>query len=153
MITPDNGEYTVTITPGMTINVKNSIKKADLKISKVGADDAVDPNQSFIFNVEGPYNYKATVTVYGNNSVTLKDLPVGIYKVAEENEWSWRYDDTKYEEGELGGNLKASDKEVDLTTGSKEIKVTNTRNRFLWLDGYSYCKNIFLDDTVVKSPD
>ncbi|MDO4331674.1 MAG: InlB B-repeat-containing protein [Eubacteriales bacterium] len=67
----------------------------NLTIYKEGAADA-DQNQTFLFSVIGAGRGLAsginlTVSITGNGSVTVTDLPVGRYAVAEITDWSWRY--------------------------------------------------------------
>ncbi|MGN0962748.1 MAG: hypothetical protein ACI4PP_04145, partial [Clostridia bacterium] len=70
---------------------------ADLKISKSGVNETLDPNTEFLFLVQGDPDdahtsgINITVTVTGNGMVVVKDLPVGKYTVTELTNWSWRY--------------------------------------------------------------
>ena len=63
---------------------------ADLTINKQGWQ-AIDENQSFIFDVTGPNAYYKRVVIQGSGSVTIKGLKVGTYIVTEVTDWSWRY--------------------------------------------------------------
>lgn len=94
---PDNGEA-VTITA-----TNNYTAKGDLTLNKVveGNEDA--ESKVFTFTITGPEdvdgfyktadgdrvrfrNGKATVTITGSGSLTIKDLPVGIYTIEEDKE-------------------------------------------------------------------
>ena len=34
------------------------------------------------------------VSIVGNNQITVCDLPMGEYIITQQNDWSWRYDDS-----------------------------------------------------------
>jgi len=102
---------------------------ADLTIAKTGWN-ATDVNQSFIFNIDGPDNFKITVTVNGNGKVTIKDLPIGKYTVTEQTEWSWRY------------TPDAKTKMITLEANREnEVTFENNRSCIYWLSGDSFCTN------------
>ena len=56
----------------------------DLTIYKQGWQ-SIDENQTFVYRVQGVDTYTRevdlTVTVHGNGSATIKNLPTGTYKV------------------------------------------------------------------------
>ena len=106
-------------------------KEVDLTIKKTGADNNIDENQSFIFHVTGSSGIDLTVTIVGNGSVTIKDLPVGTYTITEETNWSWRYTPDKYS------------KTIKLPQDSNTVVFANTRNNDNWLNGNANIKNIF----------
>ena len=60
----------------------------DLTITKAGVKEE-DSNAAFIFNVLGN-GVNMDVVIYGNNSVTIKNLPAGNYTVKETSGY-WRY--------------------------------------------------------------
>ena len=64
---------------------------ADLTITRSGAES----DQVFVYavtnNATGDVIY---VTVTGNGSTTIHDLPMGDYTVTQQNDWSWRYTDS-----------------------------------------------------------
>ena len=117
-----------------------------LTISKTGHID-IDENQSFLFRVEGA-GVDLIVTVHGNSSTTINGLKVGSqYTVTELTDWSWRYKFSKWEH-------RMNADEATTTTGSTNgaaiklgengtITFTNTRSIIWWLDGDSWCNNIF----------
>ena len=110
---------------------------ADLTIKKTGCSDA-DENQSFIFDVKDK-NGKliTTVTIHGNSSATIKDLHIGTYIVTENTEWSWRYEPTK------------KGQEITLDVDKKnEITFVNKRETTNWLNGSSWCKNVFKGNKI-----
>ena len=62
----------------------------DLTIVRSGATES---DQVFVYevrSVDDP-DYVIYVTVTGNGSATIKDLPQGNYTVTEQDAWSWRY--------------------------------------------------------------
>lgn len=102
----------------------------DLTIRKSGCSDAdAAKGQSFIFHVtstslenkeHAPIDMY--VTVQGNGSITVKDLPTGTYKVEEVETWSWRY--------------KADGpKDVKLDKNGNSAEIKNTRENGKWFSG------------------
>ena len=103
---------------------------ADLTITKVGCDERLDENQSFIFTVTGPDNYSNQVVIEGNGSVTIKGLKIGEYSIHEESGWSWRY--------------SCGDQTVTLQPGvTNNVTMTNTRGTDKWLDDNASVDNVF----------
>lgn len=103
---------------------------ADLTIIKTGWN-STDENQSFIFDVAGPNNFKITVAINGKGKVTIKDLPIGEYTVTEQTKWSWRYIPT----GDNG-------KKITLVTNDENtVTFENERSLIYWLSGDSFCTN------------
>lgn len=112
-----------------TYYAKFSCKLADLKITKTGCDTTKDPNQSFVFHVTAD-EFDAYVTVQGNGSVTIKNLPVDDYTVTEVTSWSWRYTPSNGEQT------------VTLVGGSENtVTFSNSRSNIKWLSGDSYAVN------------
>ena len=77
------------------------------------------------------------VTVVGSSSVSLYELPVGKYTIAEDTGWSWRCD-AAYDPDKPDG--------CTLTAGhnSGSITCTNTLKNDRWLNGFSdVIANIF----------
>lgn len=160
----NDGSYQITVTPAMTITVVNQRKLRDLKITKTG-HKAIDENQTFLFQVTSGYgtadtqdDYSAIVTIQGNGSVILRDLPADTYTVTEKGNWSWRYGATKYEWGDFDADLTAADvtktegSSVNLATGNKQVLVTNSRDNDKWLDGNHSVKNLFKPKKEVVPP-
>ena len=117
---------------------------ANLTIVKKGANTTLDEDQVFVFTVESVTDntFKRTVTIKGNGSVALKDLPSDVYEVTEDSSWSWRYQPS-YKAGAIGATDLEEGNIADLTKGDGQVVVTNKRNNESWLDGNAYCKNIF----------
>ena len=112
----------------------------DLKIQKSGCNE-IDENQSFVFTIEGvagtnTAGVQNTVTVHGNGSAVIKDLPIGEYTITEQSGWSWRYTPTSQSQK---ATITAA------STGDQTVTVTfkNTRQKGKWLNGSSWCKNVF----------
>ena len=148
-------QYTGTLDTSKTVIITNRCR-VDLKITKTGCNETIDPHQTFIFDIyqvngEAKTHYMTVKTV-GDETVTVKDLPVGIYEIAEDSEWSWRYNDEKYEKCSFEVDLSkattdmtdiTSVKQVDLKDGNIQILVTNNRAETLWMDGNAYGFNVF----------
>lgn len=63
----------------------------DLTITKSGA---ASEEQVFIYEIvdKNDSSKKYYLTVTGNSSNTIHDLPFGEYQITQRNDWSWRYD-------------------------------------------------------------
>lgn len=121
----------------VTYYAKFELAVVDLTITKSGWN-TIDEHQSFIFDVTGPNGFKLTVTINGDGSVKIKDLPIGEYTVAERTNWSWRYNP--------GIATQTITLEAD---GSNTVTFNNSRDKIYWLSGDSYNENQF----TVKSKD
>lgn len=125
------------------------VKTCELTITKTGWDKFADEYQSFVFHVKGDnsnrYSEKVDldVVVHGNGSVTVKNLPIGNYTVTEDEGWSWRYTPTAETKD---GNITLT---RDSSTGAWTFE--NTRKIENWLNGSSWCKNIFKTDGIDNS--
>lgn len=63
----------------------------DLTIEKKAASDSnIDPNQTFVFRVQGE-GVDMQVVITGANEQVIKNLPVGDYTITEDTSWSWKY--------------------------------------------------------------
>ncbi len=105
----------------------------DLTIVKEGWE-AIDENQSFIFEVTGSDIGTMTVVIKGRGQVTIAGLRVNnTYTVKEITKWSWRY------------TPDAEERSATLVAGEGVNKVTfnNTRAEKKWLNGGAYDKNVF----------
>ena len=73
------------------------------------------------------------VTVVGNTSETIYELPVGTYTIKEDTEWSWRYN--------ADDNGSA---ELTASAPSGSIACSNSKTENYCLNGFSdVVKNIF----------
>lgn len=107
----------------------------DLTITKTGAEE-IDENQTFLFRIKGTdentKDIDLTVTVCGNGSVKITELPVGAYTVTELTSWSWRY---QPETPEVQITLDAA--------GGNRLTFANSRTQQYWLGGDAYSRNDF----------
>lgn len=131
---------------GTTYYAKFEYNLTSLTIKKVGWE-TIDPNQTFIFNIKGNgvgNNVNLDVTVHGNGSVTIDGLTVGAtYTVTEKTDWSWRYefDSVSVDKVTI---VTQKDSSVSITIGlNGTITFTNERKVNQWLDGDSWCNNMF----------
>ena len=105
------------------------INTCTLSITKQGG--AVD--ESYVFDVLKDGEKYSEVTVWGNGTETLVELPVGDYTIVENTGWSWRYTANN------GGSAALT---AQSPTGS--ITCTNTKTNDQWLNGFStVVRNIF----------
>ena len=132
---------------GTTYYAKFDYNLTSLTIKKEGWE-SIDPNQTFIFTVTGadPSGKETTleVTVHGNGSVTVDGLTVGqTYTVTEKTGWSWRYSysSVSVTNAEIVVQVSAGAKITISLDGT--ITFTNSRTKEQWLDGDSWCNNIF----------
>ena len=111
-----------------------------LTIRKSGWEE-IDENQSFLFEVTGPQGsdtpLELTVSVVGNGSVTIQELPAGTYTVRELTDWSWRYcpEQPSYT--------------IELTA-DYVLNVVNTRKEVKWLNAMAWKPNSFAIRTKHK---
>lgn len=106
------------------------VKTCTLTINKTGGAN----NESYVFDVYKDGTKYSEVTIEGNTSQTLYELPVGQYTIVEDIGWSWRY---------TADNGTAAILSADNPAG--EITCTNTANdKIYWLNGFSQVvRNIF----------
>lgn len=106
------------------------IQTCTLNITKQGG--AAD--ESYVFDVFKDGVKYSEVTVWGNGTETLVELPIGTYTISENTGWSWRYSANN------GGSAALT---AQNPTGS--IACTNTKNNNQWLNGFSeVVRNIFV---------
>lgn len=73
------------------------------------------------------------VTIWGNGSEMLYELPVGNYTIKENSGWSWRYSANNGSTAALTAN-----------SPSGTITCNNTKTNDYWLNGFSQVvRNIF----------
>lgn len=109
------------------------VRTCALTVTKTGGTDG----EPYVFNVYRNGDLYTQVTVVGNSSITIYELPVGKYTIEEDTGWSWRYDAT-YDPDKPDG--------CTLTAGhnSGSITCTNTLKNDRWLNGFSdVIANIF----------
>lgn len=147
-----NGGTSISIPDGYRFVLHNHT--CSMTIEKNGGET----NEPYIFTIKkknpvtGEYEKYSEVSIVGNNSKTIFELPVGDYTVEEDTDWSWRY-------RESGGfaptykytNSKANSKGETITSSilsstnpSSSVTVTNTKTFQYWLNGFSkIVQNIF----------
>lgn len=105
------------------------IQTCTLNITKQGGV----ADESYVFDVFKDGVKYSEVTVWGNGTETLVELPIGTYTISENTGWSWRYSANN------GGSAALT---AQNPTGS--IACTNTKNNNQWLNGFSeVVRNIF----------
>lgn len=106
------------------------IQTCTLNITK--QDGAGD--ESYVFDVLKDGKKYSEVTVWGNGTETLVELPIGTYTVEEDTGWSWRYN----ADNGSGAALSAANPNGSITC-------TNSSNgKIYWLNGFSQVvRNIF----------
>ena len=105
------------------------IQTCTLNITKKGG--AAD--ESYVFDVLKDGEKYSEVTVWGNGTETLVELPIGTYTISENAGWSWRY---------TANNGSSAELTAQNPTGS--ITCVNTKNNNQWLNGFSeVVRNIF----------
>ena len=105
------------------------INTCQLTVTKTGGA----AGEPYVFTVYRDGSEYSEVTIVGNGSETIYELPVGRYTISEDEGWSWRY---------VGTEDAAVDLGKDNTSDS--ITCTNSKNENYWLNGFSdVVKNIF----------
>ena len=105
------------------------IQTCTLNITKQGGAD----DESYVFDVLKDGVKYSEVTVWGNGTETLVELPIGTYTISENTGWSWRYSANN------GGSAALT---AQNPTGT--ITCTNTKNNNQWMNGFSeVVRNIF----------
>lgn len=106
------------------------VKTCTLTINKTGGAG----NESYVFDVYKDGTKYSEVTIWGNGTEELVELPVGTYTIQENTGWSWRYTPA-YGDGAT----------LNATNPNGSITCTNTANdKIYWLNGFSQVvRNIF----------
>lgn len=106
------------------------VKTCQLTVSKVGGAD----DESYVFDVLKDGTKYSEVTIEGNTSQTLYELPIGNYTIQENTGWSWRYNANNGSEAALSA-----------ANPNDRITCTNSSNdKIYWLNGFSQVvRNIF----------
>lgn len=99
-------------------------KTCRLTITKTGGAEG-EPYVFTILKDDAPYS---EVTIVGNDSATICELPVGSYTIQEDDGWSWRYD------GTIG---PASSVNLSKNSPSGSITCTNRKKDDRWLNAFS----------------
>ena len=105
------------------------VKTCTLNVTKTGGADG----EPYVFTVKKDGTPYTEVTIEGNGTQTIYELPVGEYTIEEDTGWSWRY---------TADNGTAATLSASSPTG--EITCTNTSNNNKWLNGFSgVVRNVF----------
>lgn len=113
------------------------VKTCTLNVTKTSGAEG----ESYVFNVlkkveknnKQYYEKYTEVTVVGNTTQTIVELPVGTYTIQEDTGWSWRY--TPSYSGEVT---------LSATAPEGTITCTNTSKNNKWLNGFSgVVRNVF----------
>lgn len=102
------------------------IKTCTLTISKEGGAN----NEPYVFNIRKDGKEYSEVTICGNGTKTLYELPVGTYTIQEDTGWSWRF--------KANDNDKAT---LSAKTPTGMITCTNKKDKDKWINGFSGVKN------------
>ena len=120
---------------GKTCTVPNGyefllhVKTCQLTVTKSGGVDG----EPYVFTVYKDGEAYTEVTVVGNGSETICELPVGTYTIEEDTGWSWRFN-PDYSNGVTLSKAN--------TAGT--ITCTNSTSSTKWLNGFSaVVTNIF----------
>ena len=119
---------TCTLPDGMKFLIH--VKTCTLTINKTGGAG----NESYVFDVYKDGTKYSEVTIWGNGTEELVELPVGTYTIQENTGWNWRYTPA-YGDGAT----------LNATNPNGSITCTNTANdKIYWLNGFSQVvRNIF----------
>lgn len=98
------------------------VKTCQLTITKQGGADG----EPYVFTIKKGDAKYSEVTIVGNKSETIYELPVGIYTIQEDEGWSWRYT------GDNGNGAS-----LTAQNPSDTITCTNSNPKPYWLNGYS----------------
>ena len=102
------------------------IKTCTLNITKAGGKE----DESYVFNILKDGERYSEVTIWGNDTETLYELPIGTYTIQEDTGWSWRF--------KANDNDKAT---LSAKTPTGTITCTNKKDKDKWINGFSGVKN------------
>lgn len=106
------------------------VKTCTLTITKQGGADG----EPYVFDICKDGKKYSEVTIEGNDTQTLYELPVGTYTIQENTGWSWRYTPS----------YSSSNAVLNADKPNGSITCTNTKTKDQWLNGFSDVKkNIF----------
>ena len=98
------------------------VKTCTLNVTKTGGA----AGEPYVFTVKKDGTAYTEVTIEGNGTQTIVELPVGTYTIAEDTGWSWRYTPSY-----------SDDVALSATAPEGTITCTNTSNNNKWLNGFS----------------
>lgn len=121
--TPDCG-WAAPTTPNGDPAFLIHVKTCTLTITKQGGADG----EPYVFDICKDGEKYSEVTIVGDGSENIEELPVGEYTIEEDTGWSWRFNPNP----NYSGKVILS---KDNTSGT--ITCTNTKNNDQWLNGFS----------------
>lgn len=114
----------------------------DLTIEKKAASDSnIDPNQTFVFRVQGE-GVDMQVVITGANKQVIKNLPVGDYTITEDTSWSWKYTP-------VGGATQEL-KSDSIHDGAATVTFENKNNGTNWLTSLAKAINTWAGGNAHK---
>ena len=111
----------------------------DLTIEKKAANGStIDPNQTFVFRVQGNNNdVDMQVVITGANKQVIKNLPVGEYTITEDTSWSWKYTPTSKDQFVTTS---------DINNGTATVTFENENKGTNWLTSLAKALNVWKDN-------
>lgn len=110
------------------------VKTCTLNVTKTGGA----AGEPYVFTVKKDGTPYTEVTIEGNGTQTIVELPVGTYTIQEDTGWSWRYNPSY-----------SDDVTLSATAPEGTITCTNTSNNNKWLNGFSsVVRNVFATATT-----
>ena len=121
--------WTAATTPGNPAFLLH-VKTCTLNITKQGGA----ANEPYVFTVKKDGQPYTEVTIVGNGTEKIVELPVGKYTIQENSAWSWRYNANNGSEAALS----AANPNDSITC------INSSNGKIYWLNGFSpVVKNIF----------
>lgn len=109
------------------------VKTCTLNVTKTGGAEG----EPYVFTVKKDGTPYTEVTIEGNGTQTIVELPVGTYTIAEDTGWSWRYTPSY-----------SDDVTLSATAPEGTITCTNTSKNNKWLNCFSsVVRNVFATAT------
>ena len=99
------------------------VKTCQLTVTKTGGNEG----EPYVFTIYKDGEVYTSLTIVGNSSKTIYELPVGTYSIAEDTGWSWRFGSPAYT-----GEVTLSSAADQGTAGC-----TNSQQDTRWLNDYS----------------
>ncbi|MGN0493692.1 MAG: hypothetical protein ACI4F7_08605 [Acutalibacteraceae bacterium] len=107
------------------------VKTCTLRVEKKGGEEG----EPYIFYIYKDGKKYTELTVIGNGSTAVCELPVGTYTVKEDTGWSWRYKSSVFDKSSVT---------LSAASDSDTVKCTNSGKITEWLNCFSQAvKNIF----------
>ena len=116
LVRPDDGEWK---------EVTYYAKFTELKSMIIRHKGTCDEDQVFVYKVQSQTDpdFVIYVTAVGNSDAVITRLPADSYTVTQDNDWSWRQNDTVTTQDKVHGS--SEDTLVEFTNNIKEPKWLN----------------------------